>query len=59
MHPPADTRYSAAAFVASSLLFLPWLLAYMVGGPAVVGQRVFDAMDATKLDIWGAMTNGA
>jgi hypothetical protein len=48
----ADARWSAACFAASCAAFLPWLLAFSVGGPAVVGQGVFDAMDATQIDIW-------
>jgi hypothetical protein len=44
---PADTRYSAAAFVAVSAVFVPWMLTFMIGGPAAVGQAVFDKMDAT------------
>lgn len=51
-------RYSAAAFAVSSALFLSWMLAFMVGGPAVVGQRLFDTLDATNLDVWGIMTGG-
>ena len=45
--PPADARYSAAAFVAASAIFLPWMLTFMIGGPGAVGQSVFDRLDAT------------
>ncbi|GBF99857.1 hypothetical protein Rsub_12497 [Raphidocelis subcapitata] len=53
------TRYSAACFTASSALFLTWLLVFAVGGPAVLGQRLFDKLDATRLDVWGILTGGA
>jgi hypothetical protein len=33
--------------VAVSAVFLTWLLTYMVGGPAAVGQQLFEKMDAT------------
>lgn len=44
---PADTRYSAAGFVAVSAVFLPWMFTFMIGGPSVVGQSVYDKLDAT------------
>ncbi|KAI8469172.1 MAG: presenilin enhancer 2 [Monoraphidium minutum] len=51
-------RDSAAAFAVSAALFLPWALAYTVGGAALLGPRLFHALDATRLDLWGAMTAG-
>lgn len=47
----ADTRYSAAAFVAFMALFLPWMLTFMVGGPAVVGADLYAKLDVTQVDI--------
>jgi hypothetical protein len=54
--PSPDTRFSAAAFAASSSLFFPWLLAFSIGGPSLLGQPLFDALDATRLDVWGILT---
>lgn len=62
-HPPplaqyafADVRNSALCFCVSSALFLTWLLVFAIGGPAVVGQHLFDTLDVTRLDVWGVMT---
>jgi hypothetical protein len=38
----------AALFTAA---LLPWTLCFMIGGPAVVGQRAFDALDVRKVDL--------
>ena len=47
----ADTRYSAAAFAAWAALFLPWLLLFAVGGPAIVGEAAYRRLDVSQLDI--------
>lgn len=54
--PPAgaDARRSAAWFAVYTLLLLPWMLTYWIGGPQLLGQTTFDKMDVTKLDLAGA-----
>ncbi|CAK0746544.1 hypothetical protein CVIRNUC_001700 [Coccomyxa viridis] len=44
-------RSSALGFLAASAIVLPWTLTFAIGGPAVVGQRVFDKMNLAGLDL--------
>lgn len=45
------TRYSAVGFVVYSILFLPWMLLYLIGGADVIGYTTWYRMDATRLNI--------
>ena len=51
----AVTRRSAAGFALVSLMFLPWMLTFSIGQEAVFGTRVFDLLDASRIDLakWG------
>ncbi|CAL5219105.1 g878 [Coccomyxa viridis] len=44
-------RGSAIGFVVASAIVLPWTLTFMIGGPGVVGQRVFDKMNLAGVDL--------
>jgi hypothetical protein len=52
--PRADVRRSALWFVVYSCLLLPWTLTYWIGGAGLLGQRAFDDLDVTRLDLAGA-----
>lgn len=47
----AETRRSAALFLLWLAPFLAWMLVFMVGGPALVGQQVYDRLDVTNLNM--------
>jgi len=32
-------------------VLLPWTLCFMIGGPSVVGQAAFDALDVRQVDL--------
>ena len=46
-----DTRYSAACFAAALAVLLPWMLAFIVGGPALVGAETYRKLDVAGLDL--------
>jgi hypothetical protein len=46
-----DARRSGAGAALVAAAVLPWTLCFMLGGPAVVGQAVFDALDVRKVDL--------
>lgn len=46
-----DARRSGAGAALVAAAVLPWTLCFMIGGPAVVGQAVFDALDVRKVDL--------
>jgi hypothetical protein len=47
----ADTRASAVAFMVWLAMFLPWMLVFTIGGPAVVGKHIYKHMDVTQLNL--------
>lgn len=47
----ADTRFSAACFTAWLALFVPWLLVFAIGGPAIVGADVYNKLDVARLNL--------
>jgi len=47
----ADTRASAVAFTAWLVIFLPWMLVFTIGGPAVVGKHIYKQMDVTQINL--------
>jgi len=48
---PAETRRCAILFGVWLVPLLTWMLVFMVGGPAVVGQEVYAKMDVTRLNL--------
>lgn len=44
-------RRSGACAALFTAALLPWTLCFMIGGPSVVGQRAFDALDVRKVDL--------
>ncbi|KAK9819703.1 hypothetical protein WJX72_001443 [[Myrmecia] bisecta] len=45
------TRRSAVGFLLVSAIFLPWMLTFMIGQAAVVGDAVFNRWNAAGLDL--------
>ena len=41
-------------FVVYTCFLLPWMLVYWIGGPAVLGQSTYDALDVTRLNLASA-----
>ncbi|KAG7672400.1 hypothetical protein Ndes2526B_g09088 [Nannochloris sp. 'desiccata'] len=48
------TRKSAVMTAVYTCLLLPWMLVYWIGGPAVLGQEMYDKLDVTKLNLRSA-----
>jgi Presenilin enhancer-2 subunit of gamma secretase len=55
VHLPPDALRSAIGFGIASAIFLPWMLTFMIGQEAVFGEKLFNALDASKLNMqeWG------
>lgn len=51
---PADTRRSALWFAVYTCVLMPWMLAYWIGGPKLLGQGLYDALDVSNLDLAAA-----
>lgn len=49
------TRRSAVGFAVASAIVLPWMLTFTIGQEAVFGTRLFDKLDASRIDLakWG------
>lgn len=46
-----DTRRSAACFAGWTVLFVPWLLLFAVAGPSLLGQKLYEKLDAYGIDL--------
>jgi hypothetical protein len=47
----ADARHSAYCFVGWLVLFLPWMLLFMIAGPSIIGNNVYNKLDAYQIDL--------